>query len=133
VKPASDEKVFQVEGAISALLRIGVAASLVLIAGGTVLAFLEPGGYANTPAELRRLISANPAFPRSIGAYRHALFHLDGQAVIIAGLLLLIVTPIVRVAVSIWAFARERNGIYVAITTTVFLLLLLSFALGRAG
>jgi uncharacterized membrane protein len=122
-----------VEDAISALLRTGVTLSLGLIAGGTLLAFLEPGGYARTPGELARLISRNDAFPRSVPAYFHALAHGDGEAVIIAGLLLLILTPIARVGVSIWAFARAKNPAYVAISATVFLLLLLSFALGRAG
>jgi uncharacterized membrane protein len=128
-----EDPVLPVETAISDLLRAGVTASVGLISVGTLLAFLERGGYARTPAELARLISRNDGFPHSVAGYLHALAHGDGEAVIIAGLLLLILTPIARVGVSIWAFARAGNGAYVAITTVVFLLLLLSFALGRAG
>ena len=50
-----------------------------------------------------------------------------------AGLLLLILTPVVRVAVSILAFRAQRDRTYVLITSAVLVLLLLSFVLGRAG
>jgi uncharacterized membrane protein len=133
VNEPGDESVFQVERAISALLRIGVTASLVLISAGTLLSFVQAGGYGRRPADLGRLIGREGGFHRTAAATLQGLVHLDGQAVIVAGLLLLILTPIVRVGISIWAFARERNGAYVVITTVVFLLLLLSFALGRAG
>ena len=54
-------------------------------------------------------------------------------AVIVAGLVLLIATPVIRVAVSLVAFTRERDRTFVAITATVLFLLLLSFLLGKAG
>jgi len=46
------------------------------------------------------------------------------------GLLVLIATPVTRVAVSIVAFIRMRDRRYVVITTVVLALLLLSFFLG---
>ena len=42
------------------------------------------------------------------------------------GLLLLIATPIARVALSLIAFARQRDRMYVCITTLVLGLLLFS-------
>jgi uncharacterized membrane protein len=48
-----------------------------------------------------------------------------------AGLLLLLATPVLRVAVSILAFIYEKDGIFVMITSIVLALLLLSFVLGR--
>jgi uncharacterized membrane protein len=42
------------------------------------------------------------------------------------GLLLLIATPIARVAFSIFAFALERDWLYVGLTTVVFAVLLFS-------
>lgn len=47
-----------------------------------------------------------------------------------AGLLLLIATPVIRVAASVVAYAFERDRLYVAITAAVLLLLFASFALG---
>jgi uncharacterized membrane protein len=45
----------------------------------------------------------------------------------------MIITPVTRVAVSIVAFAMERDWRYVGITALVLLVLLVSFALGKAG
>jgi uncharacterized membrane protein len=45
----------------------------------------------------------------------------------------LVATPVARVALSIAVFARQRDRTYVVITSIVLGLLLLSFALGRAG
>jgi len=49
------------------------------------------------------------------------------------GLLLLIATPVMRVALSIIIFLIERDLLYIGITTIVFVILLISFAVGRAG
>jgi uncharacterized membrane protein len=54
-------------------------------------------------------------------------------AVIMAGLLVLLATPVLRVAVSVVAFALEGDLRYVTITFLVLLVLLASFVLGKAG
>jgi uncharacterized membrane protein len=124
--------VAKTEHAISTLLRIGVSVSLILISLGTILSFAH-GGYGSQPSDLGRLTAQGGSFPRTLAWLSEGLRHMDGQAVIVAGLLLLIATPVLRVAVSIGAFARERDRTYVLICTTVLLLLIISFALGRAG
>lgn len=48
-----------------------------------------------------------------------------------AGLLVLLATPVVRVAVSLVAFGLERDRLYVAITAAVLALLLVSLVLVR--
>ena len=70
------------------------------------------------------------AFPHSVRDVLRGIRESRGQAVVTLGLLLLIATPVLRVAVSIVAFAYERDRPYVVITTIVLLLLILSFALG---
>jgi uncharacterized membrane protein len=42
------------------------------------------------------------------------------------GLLLLVATPVARVALSLATFAVERDGTYVAVTLVVFAVLLFS-------
>jgi uncharacterized membrane protein len=121
------------EKAISLVLRVGVTTSLVLIAAGTILSFLGPGGYGTQPGELARLTGPGGAFPRTSGWLLGGLLHLNGAAVIVAGLVLLIATPVLRVAVSIASFAKERDRPFVVITSVVLGLLLLSLLLGRAG
>jgi uncharacterized membrane protein len=116
------------------VLRAGVWLSLILVSSGTALSFLgRSSAYGNGPGEVARLIGPGGSFPRSAAWLAYGVVHLDGQAIIVLGLIVLILTPIIRVAVSIIAFAREGDRVYVAITTVVFLLLLLSFALGKAG
>jgi uncharacterized membrane protein len=120
------------EHAISVILRIGVGASLLLITAGTLLSFLR-GGYGTGRSELGRLTGNGGAFPRTVSWFTDGIRHLDGQAVIVAGLLLLIATPVLRVAVSIAVFAKEKDRTYVLICSAVLLLLLISFAIGRSG
>ena len=47
------------------------------------------------------------------------------------GLLLLIATPILRVAVSLLGFALQRDRAYTMISAVVLLVLLISFLLGK--
>jgi uncharacterized membrane protein len=121
------------EKAISRVLRVGVTTSLVLVTAGTLLSFLRRGGYGDQPGEVARLVGPGGAFPRTAGWLIGGLLHLDGAAVIVAGLVLLIATPVFRVAVSIVAFARERDRPFVVITAIVLGLLLLSLVLGKSG
>ncbi|MGN6627865.1 MAG: DUF1634 domain-containing protein [Tepidisphaeraceae bacterium] len=129
-----DERVVKVEIAISNLLRIGVAVSLLFIVIGTVLMFLHHPEYRQSGRTLQRLIGpgketvdATP-FRTMIQGIRHA----EGRSVITLGLMLLIATPVVRVAVSVLAFVYQGDRVFVAITTLVFCLLLVSFFLGKA-
>jgi uncharacterized membrane protein len=59
------------------------------------------------------------------------LRHGRGQAIVMIGLLILIATPVMRVAVSILGFVYERDAPYFLITVLVLTLLILSFVLGR--
>jgi len=129
----AEERVRQVELLISNLLRTGVTASLVIVVLGTVLSFVHHPQYVSSPAELQRLTRPGAAFPRSLGDVWAGVRDLSGQAIVVVGLLLLIATPVMRVAVSIFAFMYEGDRTYVLITSVVLALLMLSFALGRGG
>jgi uncharacterized membrane protein len=128
-RPAS--VVHRVEIVISNLLRFGVTVSLALVVAGTMISFAHHREYLMSPPALRRLMSPGAAFPHSIREVLSGLRELRGQSVVVVGLLLLIATPVLRVAVSIIAFAVQRDRIFVIVTSVVLALLLLSFALGR--
>jgi len=132
MKPPAEDRVARAEESIGRLLRIGVGASLVLLAGGTLLSFLRDGGYGRNASEVVRLTGPGGSFPRTAAWLVDGIVRLNGQAVIVAGLLLLIATPVLRVAVSVVAFARERDRTYALITAFVLVLLLVSFELGSA-
>jgi uncharacterized membrane protein len=52
--------------------------------------------------------------------------HFRGRGIIQLGLVLLIATPVARVAFSIWGFLAERDRMYAAFTAFVLAVLLYS-------
>jgi uncharacterized membrane protein len=128
-----DARVHKAELIISGVLRIGVAASMTLILLGMLLSFLHHREYVSSPAELQRLTHPGDAVPQSLTGVVDGIKHLRGQSIVSAGLLLLILTPVIRVATSIFAFVVQRDRTYVILTSVVLLLLLLSFVIGRAA
>jgi uncharacterized membrane protein len=121
------------ERLISTVLRVGVLASLTTILLGTVIAFAHHPEYVTSPRELLHLSRPSDTFPHTLRAVLTGLAGLRGQAIVVLGLLMLIATPVVRVAVSILLFLEEGDLIYVAITSTVLALLVLSFIVGGVG
>jgi uncharacterized membrane protein len=53
------------------------------------------------------------------------------EAIIVAGLLVLILTPVAGLVTSAVAFARRRDRLFTAISTSVLSVILVSFLLGR--
>jgi len=126
-----DHRVRQVELLISRLLRIGVLVSLCIIILGMILSFSHHLGYRESADELKHLTSDDAEFPHTLPQVWQGLRHVQGRAVVTLGLLVLIATPVMRVAVSIFAFLYERDRRFVVITSLVLAMLLLSFLLGK--
>ena len=61
---------------------------------------------------------------RSIAAIAAGAAHLHSPQVIQFGLVLLLLTPVARVAFSVFAFAAERDWTYVIVTLIVLAVLL---------
>ena len=105
----SDERVEQV---IGGLLRAGVliAAAVTALGGALYLARhgLEPADY--------RTFTGAPGLDSLHGILR-GVRRLDGAAIIQLGLVLLIATPIARVALSLVAFVKQRDWRFVVITS----------------
>jgi uncharacterized membrane protein len=115
----------QAELAISHVLRGGVVLSALIILAGVVAFYLDYFTASGHPV--------NTAFPHTLSGVGAGLAHGNPVAVIVLGLLVLLATPVARVAVSIIAFALERDWRYVVITSIVLVILLVSFGLGRGG
>ena len=126
-----DDRVRRVEILISNLLRTGVIASLAIVIFGTVFSFVHHPDYLSSATSLRTLKSPE-AVPHTLSQVIEGVRHGRGQAIVLVGLLLLIATPVVRVAVSILAFVYQHDRTFTLITTLVLALLLLSFVLGKA-
>jgi uncharacterized membrane protein len=124
--PAWSEK--QTELVIGRLLQAGVilAATIVLLGG---VMYLARGGE---PAAHYRIFNGEREDLRTVSGVLHDLPHRRWRAVIQLGLLLLIATPIARVVFSIFAFALEKDYLYVGITTIVLVILMYSL-MGHYG
>ena len=114
----------QVERFVGNLLRYGVlSAALVALIGG-VFYLARFGGTAVHYHEFK----GQPPRLTSVAGVIGGVLALDPRAVIQLGLLLLIATPIARVAFSLVAFVRQRDRTYVLITAIVLAVLLYSLS-----
>ena len=118
-------KNIQMTAIIGWILQGGVTLSAFFIIIGLLLLPTRPGGLS-----IQRLLN----FPQTLDQIRQGLLILRPQAIIALGLLILIATPVVRVAASIVSFALERDKKYVVITSVVLAILLFSiFFLGSTA
>ena len=112
------------ERIVSKLLIAGVllSAAVVLLGGACYLA-----RYGQETADYR-VFHPVPQEYRSLRGVIHAIGPANCAAVIQLGLLILIATPIARVAFSLAGFAFERDWAYVVITSIVLVVLIYSVA-----
>ncbi|HKD84007.1 MAG TPA: DUF1634 domain-containing protein [Terriglobales bacterium] len=112
----------RIEVIIGTLLRTGVMLAAAVVLFGAVLYLArhghEPTNYSRFHGEPESLKS-----PMDIV---HGVVDMDARAIIQFGLLLLIATPVARVAFSAIAFAIEHDYMYVVITLIVLVILLFS-------
>jgi uncharacterized membrane protein len=112
----------RIEEIVAVLLRTGVAlsASVVLVGGVIYLA-----RHGTSPADYR-VFHGEPSEMRSLSGIIHSSLTWHGRGIIQLGLVLLIATPVARVAFSIWGFAEERDHMYTTFTVIVLAILLYS-------
>jgi uncharacterized membrane protein len=132
----TDEKVRKVELLISSILRFGVIASLAIVVFGTIVTFAHHPDYLHASNALPSLVhperQLHVTFPHTIRDVITGLAAFRGEAIIVLGLLLLIATPVIRVAVSIFVFVHQKDRFFTIVTIAVLFFLLLSFFLGKA-
>jgi uncharacterized membrane protein len=114
----------RLERIISILLRTGVmlSATVVLLGG---LGYLIRHG---ADAADYHVFRGAPEEYRSVRAILHALGPSNFRAIIQLGLLLLIATPVARVAFALAGFVLERDRAYVVISSIVLAVLIYSVA-----
>jgi uncharacterized membrane protein len=104
------------------LLRTGVLLSAAVVLAGACIYLVR---HAHEPANYR-VFRGEPSDYRTIPGVIRSVMNGRGRGLIQLGLLLLIATPIARVAFSIAGFAIERDRLYVAFTLIVLAILLYS-------
>jgi uncharacterized membrane protein len=113
-----------VEIVLGRLLQVGVLVSAAVVFGGGVRYLVRYG--AGHPDY--RTFAGEPNELRHVTGILRAAADLRGRGLIQLGLLLLIATPVARVAFSLLAFIHQRDRTYVLITGFVLLLLAASLA-----
>ena len=110
------------ERLIGNLLRGGVILAGVWVLAGGILYLID---YGSMPRGYQKFREEASDLRHVSGIVRDAM-SLDPQGLIQLGLLLLIATPVARVAFSMCAFAVERDWLYVTVTLVVLTLLVWS-------
>lgn len=116
----------QMEQVVGTLLRSGVVVAALVVLVGGVLYLIRFGSTLPNYA----LFRGEPADLRSVSGIIRDVLSLHTRGLIQLGLLLLIATPVVRVAFSILAFALQRDRTYVIVTLMVLGVLIYSLAGG---
>ena len=115
----TDEKT---EYIIGNLLRAGVTLSAIVVLAGGILYLVR---YGHSPADYR-VFRGEPTDLRHVSGIVRDAAALHSRGTIQLGLLLLIATPIARVAFAVFAFAAEGDRMYVAFSLIVLAILMFS-------
>lgn len=108
---------------VATVLRVGVMlAAAVSVLGGALLGTHLFGPIPN----YNHFQPGDPGLRSAFGIVQGAI-DLTPKSVIQLGLLLLIATPVARVAACVFGFARQHNGLYVAVSMIVLSILVISF------
>lgn len=112
----------KVENVIGVIMQIGVLASAIVIIIGLLMFFITgQSGYTGNN------------FPHTFAVIGRGLVYFKPYAIIMLGLFLLILTPALRVLVSIYAFAVMKDRMYVWITALVMVILVIAMVIGMYG
>ena len=123
----------RIEVIVSGVLRAGVYASVGLIAIGLVVWFARHPSLLTSAAELKLLLAAETPVPRSLTQVFSGVLRGDGECLVALGLLVLIATPVVRVAITGLSFVGQRDRTFTWISAGVLLVLGVSVWLGAGG
>ena len=116
----------EIDLSVAAMLRFGVTTAAIVAAVGGLLYLRHPTlpvpDYSHFHAAGRSL--------QTLPGIVNGAFHLNPRHIIQFGMVLLIATPVARVVFCIIGFARQRDRLYVLISSIVFLVLLYSLTKG---
>jgi uncharacterized membrane protein len=107
------------------MLVAGMIVSNILFGIGLILALRRPQYFPLSSRWVRA--QYHP------GVVWHGLLHGEPNSFFLIGTLLLILTPIARVIVSIYAFWVDHDRKYVVVTGSVFIVIVLTIILGLLG
>jgi uncharacterized membrane protein len=111
------------ESQMGSLLRAGVVTSCVLMFAGAVLYLLRHGSEPASYSAFR----GEPAALETISGVLHGARTGDARAIIQLGALVMIATPVMRVAFAVVGFSRQRQWAFTLVSLIVLGLLAAGF------
>lgn len=117
-----ESNIGEIELIISKSLRVGVLLSSSVILTGLLMFLIS--GHSGYPENF---------YPTTPSAVVSGCLSFKPYAIILLGLMILIAIPVFRVGVSIIVFLKEKDYLYVKITTLVFIILIISLLMGKVG
>jgi uncharacterized membrane protein len=112
----------RLETNIGNLLRAGVLLSAATVFAGGVLYLVRH----HTDRVSYHQFAPGGAIAQSFRGVLQSAAHLNSEGLIQFGLLLLIATPVARVALAVVGFALERDRLYAVVSLVVLVILCLS-------
>ncbi|HEY0245422.1 MAG TPA: DUF1634 domain-containing protein [Mucilaginibacter sp.] len=111
------------------VLRLGVFISMLIVfLGGIVYIYRHGHEMADY-----HLFKGIPVFVQTGAGIIEGILTFRGRAIIQAGIVLLIATPIIRVVFSAIGFMLEKDYLYIGITLLVLTIIFISMLSGYAG
>jgi uncharacterized membrane protein len=111
------------EIAISRMLRAGVSLAAFVVLVGEILYLWQAHGVKSDYRHFHGI----PSPADRLAPVLEGIRHLDSRSFIHLGILLLIATPILRVAYCVYGFASQRDKLYILVSGIVLTVLLYSF------
>jgi uncharacterized membrane protein len=111
------------------ILRAGVVLSMIIVFIGGILFVYRHGDSIPD----YRVFKGVPYFIRDMSGIIQGVLTGKGQAIIQLGIILLIATPVIRVAFSAIGFIIEKDYLYTIITLIVLLIIVISMLSGNIG
>jgi uncharacterized membrane protein len=111
------------------VLRLGVIVSMIVVfVGGCVYLYRHGHSVANY-----QHFTGVPEFVHTLPGIWHGILTGRGRAIIQAGIILLIATPVLRIIFSAIGFLLEKDYLYVGITLLVLSIIVISALTGHGG
>ena len=118
----------RMENTIARVLRIGVLVAAIIAAVGGIM-YLWLNGSEQVPDFARFSYESLPTETRrytSVRAVADSFFSFSAEGWIMFGVLVLILTPIMRVVLALVGFVRERDWIFAGITSFVLAVIVMN-------
>jgi uncharacterized membrane protein len=118
-----------IQTAIGNILRYGVYLSLAVSLIGGIF-YLKDHGSEKVASKYTHFVEKDDSFFDYLGKVFTGIRNLHGEEIVKLGIIILIITPTIRVIFSLLGFILEKDKLYIVITLIVLLIIAISVAGG---